>query len=323
MAPSVLRAVQDVAFPLVFFALAQVCISTYGSSLWSSLVARGLSTPFISFLLVGVAPFVVYYAYGIPLLLLDLHPALEGWRRAHKLQDRARITKEDVYRVLRVTLANWLLVGLPVSAALSWWAMPLRGASSGAHDVPTAAVFVRDLVVTLLCEEVLFYASHRTLHANNELYARVHKQHHEFYAPFGLAAVYAHPLEHLVSNVLPVAAGPLLMGSHPLFSLAWTTLALINTITSHSGYALPFMHRPLFHDYHHEHLSECFGVLEVLDSWCGTDKGYRRALEAGELDVPRGTATATGTGTETKGAGGRRRRAPSRSSSSKGAKGRR
>ena len=42
----------------------------------------------------------------------------------------------------------------------------------------------------------------------------IHKFHHEWTAPVGVASIYAHPLEHLLSNLLPVFIGPFIMKSH-------------------------------------------------------------------------------------------------------------
>jgi hypothetical protein len=47
-----------------------------------------------------------------------------------------------------------------------------------------------------LVEDVLFFYGHYASHWP-PLYQRVHKQHHEFKAPFAFAAAYAHPIEGL------------------------------------------------------------------------------------------------------------------------------
>lgn len=57
-------------------------------------------------------------------------------------------------------------------------------------------------------EDAWHYVAHRIMH-HRLLYKHVHKIHHEFSAPFGLAAEYAHPIEIFVLG-LGTVGSPLL-----------------------------------------------------------------------------------------------------------------
>merc|ERR1712108_54344 len=104
--------------------------------------------------------------------------------------------------------------------------------------------------------------SHWILH-HRRLYKHIHKKHHEWTASIALVAVYAHPVEHVVSNLLPVALGPLIVGSHPATMWLWFSIALLSTLNSHSGYHLPFLPSPEAHDFHHLKFNQCYGVLGI------------------------------------------------------------
>lgn len=137
--------------------------------------------------------------------------------------------------------------------------------------------FLGSMVIFLLVEEVGFYYGHRLAH-HPSLYSWVHKPHHTYTAPVAYAAVYAHPLEHIVVNVAPVIAGPVLLASHPATAAAWICLALIYTTNSHCGYFLVPYVSPEGHDWHHEVFNENYGVLGILDSLHGTDTRYKEAM---------------------------------------------
>ena len=75
--------------------------------------------------------------------------------------------------------------------------------------------------------------------------------HHEWISPISLTSIYAHPVEYLVSNVIPPAVGPILMSSHIATVWMWYILVLFSTTIAHCGYHLPFLPSPEAHDFHH------------------------------------------------------------------------
>jgi sterol desaturase/sphingolipid hydroxylase (fatty acid hydroxylase superfamily) len=52
-------------------------------------------------------------------------------------------------------------------------------------------------------------------------------------------------------------------------------MALINTMSSHSGFRFPITPNPFFHDFHHQYFDENYGVLGILDYLHGSSVKYR------------------------------------------------
>lgn len=117
---------------------------------------------------------------------------------------------------------------------------------------------------------------YRLLH-HRFFYKRIHKIHHDFQAPMSITAVYAHPIEHIIGNMTPILAGPLILGSHIAVVLLWFLVALQGTVIDHMGYHLPFLKSPEFHDYHHLKFTCNFGVFGLLDWFHKTDLAFRRS----------------------------------------------
>lgn len=177
--------------------------------------------------------------------------------------------------VLRVAF-NQTAVGIPMLVFM-YFIMQIRGCDHG-RELPTFQWVVFELLVFILVEEVGFYYSHRLVH-HPRIYKHVHKIHHEWTAPIGIIALYAHPFEHLFSNLAPPGLGPVLMGSHLSTTWLWYALALVSTTISHSGYHFPFLPSPEAHDFHHLKFNQNYGVLGLLDRLHGTDNLFRASKQ--------------------------------------------
>jgi sterol desaturase/sphingolipid hydroxylase (fatty acid hydroxylase superfamily) len=267
---------------LVMFLLSifEIQITIFGT-VWEYVKSFHLSTFLTTFIVVAVIPTIFFYLYGLLLFGVDMFTS-KSFKAKYKVQPDIEITNKQYFDALRVSIFNWLCLGFPYLAAICYLVIPyLCGATPGSDEyelppIPTIGVFFRDLVVYILVEEVMFYYSHRLLH-QPKLYGPIHKFHHKFTAPFGIAAIYAHPIEHMLSNVIPVSVGTLLMRSHPTSAMAWGVLALFNTMTVHSGY--DFSHlllfpAPYFHDWHHEKFNENYGAIQLLDYLHNTNKSF-------------------------------------------------
>jgi methylsterol monooxygenase len=142
--------------------------------------------------------------------------------------------------------------------------------------LPSFTIFVRDIFLFLCIEEPLFYFSHRLLHTRY-LYNRIHSIHHRFITPIAVAAIYAHPIEHIIANLLPVFAGPLIFGSHLSVITIWQVIATLSAVNTHCGYHLPFFPSPQAHDYHHKVFTANYGVMGLCDYLFGTDALFRKS----------------------------------------------
>eukprot|EP01064_Diplonema_japonicum_P027549 TRINITY_DN3_c0_g3_i2.p1 TRINITY_DN3_c0_g3~~TRINITY_DN3_c0_g3_i2.p1 ORF type:complete len:343 (+),score=90.12 TRINITY_DN3_c0_g3_i2:85-1029(+) len=137
---------------------------------------------------------------------------------------------------------------------------------------------------------VLFYWAHRTAH-HPALYW-IHKQHHSYVGCISVSAEYAHPLEQVFTNQMPIVLSIMLTVNHPLPTMFWVWERLQQTYQTHSGYAfvgtlphkLGITHTSgaAFHDFHHSVNSGNYSepwtdyVFGTMDPWLaqGGEEGY-------------------------------------------------
>lgn len=190
-----------------------------------------------------------------------------AWLAARKLQKpfvdpRRPSTREAAWVLARNHL---ILVGGLVLLGVGLWFR----VGPGVQPVPAWYWVVGQLVALGLLTEVFFFSAHRLLHTR-WLYRNVHVVHHRFRAPTAWSAQFAHPIEYLFGNMLPIALPILIVGPDPLTIWNFGLLALLNTQLVHSGYQLPLAPWSVSHDLHHFKVTVNYGSLGLMDRLFGS-----------------------------------------------------
>ncbi|XP_039203381.1 methylsterol monooxygenase 1-like [Crotalus tigris] len=154
------------------------------------------------------------------------------------------------------------------------------------ESMPRWFVIVAQCFGSAVIEDTWNYFLHRLLH-HKRIYKYIHKVHHEFLAPFGMQAEYAHPSEILIFG-FGFFIGLMVFCNHIIFLWAWLFCRLIETIDVHSGYdiplnplhLLPFYVGSRFHDFHHMNLNGNYSsTFTWWDKLFGTDSQYNSYKE--------------------------------------------
>lgn len=128
---------------------------------------------------------------------------------------------------------------------------------------PHLSTIALQVAIFFVLEDTWHYWSHRALHWG-PLYKNIHKLHHQFSAPFGLAAEYSSPIEVMILGLgsvgVPIVWCAITKDLHILTMYLFIILRLMQAIDAHSGYDFPWSLRVLFplwagaehHDVHHE-----------------------------------------------------------------------
>ena len=114
---------------------------------------------------------------------------------------------------------------------------------------PSWQLQLPQLAFFFVFEDMGHFFAHRALHWG-PLYKHIHKIHHKYSAPFGLAAEYAHPAEVMILGSATIG-GPLVYCAfrgdlHIVTVYLWITLRLFQAVDAHSGYGkhlLPLVQR--------------------------------------------------------------------------------
>lgn len=225
--------------------------------------------------------FVIFTLVPLPLAFLELRGA--RFLDRYKLQPKVRVPRAAFVQCYKDVLGVFFTVIGPLQL-LSFPTIKMVGIRTGL-PLPSRWEVLSQLAVYFLVEDYGNYWIHRWLHCKWG-YEKIHRVHHEFTAPIGFAAPYAHWAEVLILGI-PSFLGPALAPGHIITFWLWIALRQIEAIDTHSGYdfplsptkLIPFYGGAEYHDYHHfvggQSQSNFASVFTYCDYLYGTDKGYR------------------------------------------------
>jgi len=237
-------------------------------------------------------PVAVYWICALPFEILDhLSPAcLEKYRihESAEVQAKNRVTRSKVIvtvlfqQLLQVLVGYWWLeendnVNLnhprsiqTIQSTLAQFVSQILGTESAHRFVNTTGPLFASWLYWwgIPCLQVFFamfvidiwqYTLHRLFHTVPYLYRNIHSWHHRLYVPFAYGALYNHPLEgfllDLLGSVVAMEAARMTVRQ----SILLFGLATAKTIHDHSGWSLPFdpmqflfKNNADYHDIHHQ-----------------------------------------------------------------------
>ncbi|KAK8496237.1 hypothetical protein V6N13_036376 [Hibiscus sabdariffa] len=225
--------------------------------------------------------FLIFTLVPLPLVFVELMRSL-GFSK-YKIQPKVSLTSSEMFRCYKDVMRMFVLVVGPLQL-VSYPSTKMIGIQTGL-PLPSIWEMLSQLVIYFMIEDYTNYWIHRFLHGRWG-YEKIHRVHHEYTAPIGFAAPYAHWLEILILGI-PSFLGPAIAPGHMITFWLWIALRQIEAIETHSGYDfpwtptrfIPFYGGADYHDYHHyvggQSQSNFASVFTYCDYIYGTDKGYR------------------------------------------------
>ncbi|KAJ9173476.1 hypothetical protein P3X46_016600 [Hevea brasiliensis] len=225
--------------------------------------------------------FLIFSIVPLPLVFVELMRSA-GFDK-YKIQPKVKLSFPEMFKCYKDVMRMFFLVVGPLQLVSYPSIKMIRIRTS--LPLPSVWEIFLHLLVYFVVEDYTNYWIHRLLHCKWG-YEKIHRVHHEYAAPIGFAAPYAHWAEILILGI-PSFLGPAMVPGHMITFWLWIALRQIEAIETHSGYDfpwspakyIPFYGGADYHDYHHyvgeQSQSNFASVFTYCDFIYGTDKGYR------------------------------------------------
>ncbi|RLA63806.1 MAG: hypothetical protein DRQ89_05715 [Epsilonproteobacteria bacterium] len=187
---------------------------------------------------------------------------LTGIFKKYKIWSNKRTKKGLQLKAVKLIILNEIFVQTP-ALVVSFYMFEYLGLTMTMGNYPGVFLFIFQIIIFMLIEDTMFYWIHRLLHQKT-LFRKIHHIHHRFNINSAVASQYAHPVEFLICDLVPVITGPallLILGLpvHIITLWIWMVIRIWESVDAHSGYNLPFWfpHKLIYgggsipHDLHH------------------------------------------------------------------------
>ncbi|KAL6451907.1 ERG25 C-4 methylsterol oxidase ERG25 [Candida maltosa Xu316] len=251
---------------------------TYIEKLWAAYYIWMGNDILATGLLFFITHEVMYFGRCLPWFIIDHMPSFNRF----KIQPTKIPTDKEQWECLKTVLKQHFLVeALPI-----WLFHPICLNLGITFGVPFPSWKTQALQI-----DFWHFVFHSIFHYG-WFYKNIHKIHHKYAAPFGLAAEYAHPVEVMALGVgtvgFPIlyaylaSVNPSIPPVHLFTITLWVVLRLFQAVDSHSGYDFPWSLNKFFplwagaahHDEHHHHFIGNYASSFTFWDWlCGTECG--------------------------------------------------
>ncbi|XP_039132538.1 sphinganine C4-monooxygenase 2-like [Dioscorea cayenensis subsp. rotundata] len=163
--------------------------------------------------------------------------------------------------VSRTTVIKGVLIQQAMQMVVVYMATKIRAKEGLAakEQQPSLPVMAVQWVIAMIVLDTWQYFTHRYIHINRFLYKHIHAVHHAQIVPYVYGALYGHPLESLIVDIIGGTLAYLISGMTTRTSIYFFSFSLIKTLDLHSGLCIPwnplqafFFNDCAFHDTHHQ-----------------------------------------------------------------------
>jgi len=269
------------AFQILTSLLLIVFYSFFGKTFWPKSIENEMKFTYIIQFIVHNSAFIIsnlilfiFYKYNMFLQYkIDKNP----WPWEEKSENYSKWS-EQLKKTIKTLIFNHLFLA-PFIAALPMYSLSKSLYRMDYESLPSPFEIFWQILFNGLCDDFVFYWTHRILHWD-KIYGYIHKKHHEYVSSIGITAEYAHPLEFIFGNILPANTGKFILGNrmHAFTVILGTWIKLFSVTEAHSGYAFPWS--PFFlnlfqiptdyHAYHHLNYNGNYGNSMLFDVMYGT-----------------------------------------------------